>query len=123
MSSCRPLLCPVDGAEQSVEQRGRRSATWHAGAVRISVRVHPGARQTTVGGSYDGMLVVRVTERAVDGKATIAVLGALADAFNVSKRDVTLVSGATSRTKIVDIAGAVDGIVLGEILARLLRSP
>ncbi len=72
--------------------------------MRITVRVRPGAGRTKVGGSYDGALVVAVAERAVDGKATEAVLAAVAKAFDVRKRDVTLVTGATSRTKIVDVA-------------------
>lgn len=50
-------------------------------------------------------LVVAVTARAVDGKATEAALRAVADAFGVKRRDVTLVTGATSRDKVVDIDG------------------
>jgi uncharacterized protein YggU (UPF0235/DUF167 family) len=47
--------------------------------------------------------VVRVTARAVEGAATEAVLVAVADAFGVRRRDVSLVSGATSRTKVVEV--------------------
>lgn len=71
--------------------------------MRVTVRVRPGSSRTAVGGSHDGALVVRVTARAVDGKATAAALRALADALQVPKRDVALVSGATSRTKVVDV--------------------
>jgi len=46
---------------------------------------------------------VRVTARAVDGKATAAALVALADALGIQAREVVLVTGATSRTKIVEI--------------------
>lgn len=52
--------------------------------------------------------MVAVTARAVDGKATEAALRALADAFGVRRRQVTLVTGATSRDKVVDIDGAGD---------------
>jgi uncharacterized protein YggU (UPF0235/DUF167 family) len=72
--------------------------------VRISIRVKPGAGRTRVGGEHDGSLVVSVAQRAVDGKATEAALAALAEAFGVRRRDVTLVTGATSRTKVVDLA-------------------
>jgi uncharacterized protein YggU (UPF0235/DUF167 family) len=48
-------------------------------------------------------LSVRVREPAVDGRATRAVLAALADALGVGRGEVRLVSGATSRTKIVEI--------------------
>ncbi len=73
--------------------------------MRITVRVRPGASRTAVGGSHDGALVVRVQERAVDGKATAAVLEAVAAAFAVHRRDVTVVSGHTSRTKLLEVAG------------------
>jgi uncharacterized protein YggU (UPF0235/DUF167 family) len=74
-----------------------------AGSVRVTIRVRPGAGRTVVGGSYDGALVVRVSERAIDGRATTAALAALASALGVRPREVILVTGATSRTKVVDI--------------------
>lgn len=52
--------------------------------------------------------MVAVTARAVDGKATEAALRAVADAFDVKRRQVTLVTGATSRDKVIDIDGAED---------------
>jgi uncharacterized protein len=84
--------------------------------VRITVRVRPGSARTGVGGQHDGALVVRVHQRAVDGQATAAALTALAAAFGVRSHAVTLVSGAASRTKIVDVAGA-DPAVLQRLLA------
>jgi uncharacterized protein YggU (UPF0235/DUF167 family) len=56
-----------------------------------------------VGGEHDGALVVAVNARAVDGRATEAALSALAKALGVRRRDVSLVTGATNRTKVVDI--------------------
>jgi uncharacterized protein len=72
--------------------------------VRLTIRVRPGASRTSVGGSHDGALVVRVSARAVDGRATEAALAAVADAFGVRRRAVGLVTGETSRTKVVDVA-------------------
>lgn len=88
--------------------------------MRVTVRVRPGASRTVVGGAHDGLLVVRVAARAVDGKATDAALAALAGAFGVRRRDVTLVSGTTSRTKVVDVSGDETGLqaVLDQLLAR-----
>ncbi len=60
-----------------------------------------------MGGCYgepgEAVLVVAVTARAVDGGATAAVLSAVADAFEVPRREVGLVSGATSRTKVLEV--------------------
>lgn len=68
------------------------------------VRVRPGAARTAVGGRYgEDALVVAVTARAVDGAATEAALRALADALGVRRGVVRLVSGATSRTKVVEV--------------------
>jgi uncharacterized protein YggU (UPF0235/DUF167 family) len=67
------------------------------------VRVRPGASRTVVGGSHDGALVIRVGARAVDGQATEAALQALAKALGVRRREVVLVTGATSRSKVVDV--------------------
>jgi uncharacterized protein len=85
--------------------------------VRITVRVRPGSARPGVGGEHDGALVVRVSARAVDGQATAAALDAVAAAFGVRRRAVTLVSGAASRTKIIDVEGA-DPVVLDRLLAR-----
>jgi uncharacterized protein len=70
-----------------------------------------------VGGELAGALVVRVTKRAVAGEATEAALAAVAAAFGVARRDVTLVAGARSRSKIIDVTGA-DVAVLERLLAR-----
>jgi uncharacterized protein YggU (UPF0235/DUF167 family) len=84
--------------------------------MRVTIRVRPGAGRTAVGGSFDDALIVRVSARAVDGQATEAALAAVARAFGVRRRAVTLVSGATSRTKVVDVAGG-EPAVLHRLLA------
>ncbi|HLQ54486.1 MAG TPA: DUF167 domain-containing protein [Streptosporangiaceae bacterium] len=84
--------------------------------MRVTIRVRPGAGRTAVGGEHGGALVVRVAARAVEGQANEAALIALAGAFGVRRRSVTLVTGATSRTKIVDVAGG-EQAVLDRLLA------
>lgn len=63
-----------------------------------------------MGGSHQGphgpALVVAVAARAVDGKATRAVLDAVADAFGVRAADVRLVAGRTSRDKLIALSPA-----------------
>jgi len=79
--------------------------------VRVTVQVRPGSARIRVGGRHDGALVVRVSARAVEGRATEAALAAVAAAFGVRRRQVTLVSGATSRTKVLDVTGAEQAVL------------
>jgi len=69
-----------------------------------------------VGGERAGALVVQVSARAVGGQATEAALAAVAAAFGVRRRAVTLIAGASSRTKIVEVDGA-DPDALARLLA------
>jgi uncharacterized protein len=84
--------------------------------VRITVWVRPGSARPGVGGERGGALVVRVSARAVDGQATEAALAAVAAAFGLRRRAVTLVAGASSRTKILEVEGA-DEAALSCLLA------
>jgi len=87
--------------------------------MRVAIRVRPGASRTRVGGAYGERLVVAVGARAVDGAATEAALDAVAKAFGVRRRAVTLVAGATSRDKVVQIELADDAAAV-EAQARLV---
>jgi uncharacterized protein (TIGR00251 family) len=86
--------------------------------MRVTIRVRPGSKRAGVGGGVGDALVVRVTQPASDGKATEAALAAVAKAFGLRRDAVSLVSGATSRTKIVQIAGGDP-----EVLSHLLSPP
>ncbi len=89
--------------------------------MRVTVRVYPGAPGEAVGGRYGDaeppVLVVRVTARAIDGRANAAVIDALARAFGVARRDVGLFAGERSRTKVVEVEGGVPAVLAG-LLAR-----
>ena len=54
----------------------------------------------------------------MDGRATEAALAAVAQAFGVRRAAVTLITGASSRTKLIEVAGADP-----TVLSRLLKSP
>lgn len=66
----------------------------------VVVRVKPGsAKGPLVEIDDEGALTVYVRERAVDGKATKAVIKLLADHFGVPPSRMKLISGAASRVK------------------------
>jgi uncharacterized protein len=89
-------------------------------ALRLAIRVRPGASRVAVGGRYgDDQLVVAVSERAVDGAANRAVISAVASAFGVRRVDVEIVAGRTARSKTITVKG--DRATLERRLAQLLE--
>jgi uncharacterized protein (TIGR00251 family) len=73
--------------------------------VRLDIRVIPRAPQAAIGGVRDGRLIVRVSAPPVDGAANGAVVAAVAEAFHVPPRSVSIVSGHKGRNKTIQIAG------------------
>jgi hypothetical protein len=71
----------------------------------FAVRVTPRAGRTTLAGVRGNALAIRLAAAPVDGAANEALIAFLADTFDRPRRDVTLVSGHTSRDKRVAIAG------------------
>lgn len=75
---------------------------------RLTVRVVPGARADAIvlpGENEAATLQVRITQIAEDGKANAALLALLAKALGKPKSALEIVQGATSRTKVVRLAG------------------
>ena len=54
---------------------------------------------------FEGVLKVALTAPPVDGEANAALLAFLARTLGVSKRQVTLARGATSKTKLIEVEG------------------
>jgi uncharacterized protein YggU (UPF0235/DUF167 family) len=76
-------------------------------AMRLNIRVRPGVGRTKVAGMAGDppRLVVQVGEQPVDGKATEAALKAVAKAFRLKPSAVQLISGHTSRDKVIELIG------------------
>lgn len=72
--------------------------------MQVEIHVRPGASRPSVGGNHGGALLVRVAEPADRGRATAAALRAVAEALALPRSSVSLVRGATSRRKIVEVA-------------------
>lgn len=77
---------------------------------RLEVRAHPGARSDGVRGWLaDGTLKVDVTAPPAEGRANRAVEALLASLLGIPRGGVTVVSGLSSRRKLVEVQGLDDG--------------
>jgi len=73
--------------------------------VKIKVWVKPGANKIAIEKLAEGSYVVKVKERAQEGRANQAVIEAIAEHFDVPKSSVAIIQGLASRNKLVEIRG------------------
>ncbi len=77
------------------------------GAIVLKLHVQPGAKRTEVAGTHgegaQARLKIRLAAPPVDGKANAELVRCLAAAFDVPLRNVTVLSGETSRQKTVRV--------------------
>ena len=71
--------------------------------MRISVKVKARAKIEKIEGDKDNGLIVSVKARPEKGKANLAVGRAVAAHFGVSPARIKVVSGSTSKNKILEI--------------------
>jgi uncharacterized protein len=74
-----------------------------SGRLLVEVKAVPGASRSMVAGLRDGALLVRIAAPPDKGKANEELRACLAEALGISKSEVELVSGATSRRKRVSV--------------------
>jgi uncharacterized protein (TIGR00251 family) len=72
---------------------------------RLRLRVAPGARRSAVVGRHGDAWKVRVAAAPDGGRANDALVELLSTTLDVPRARVQLVSGATARDKIVELAG------------------
>ena len=84
-------------------------------SIRIPVYVQPRASKTMVAGPHDGGWKIRVAAPPVDGAANTALVEFVAERLGVAKSRVRIVSGHSSRRKVVEI----DGTTLAAVRAAL----
>ncbi len=71
--------------------------------MKISVIVKPGVREDKVEKIDASTYCVSVKARPVDGKANEAVVALLAKQFSVPRRNVSVLTGARSKIKRVEV--------------------
>ncbi|PLK50031.1 DUF167 domain-containing protein [Uliginosibacterium sp. TH139] len=82
------------------------------GAFTLSLHVQPGAKRTAFAGLHGEALKVRLAAPPVEGKANACLQTFFAEALGLPKRAVTLLSGETSRQKVLRIEGADESALL-----------
>ena len=73
------------------------------GAFVFSVRVVPRASKSEIVGEIEGVLKVRIASPPVDGAANAELIKIMAKTFDVSKSEVEIIGGQTSKNKQVQI--------------------
>ncbi|MGA2720952.1 MAG: DUF167 domain-containing protein [Bryobacteraceae bacterium] len=72
---------------------------------RLTVKVHPRARRSAVTGRLGDAWKLDLTAPPVEGKANEECVRLLAEVAGVARAQVRIVTGLTSRTKVVEIEG------------------
>jgi uncharacterized protein (TIGR00251 family) len=87
------------------------------GTPTLRVHIQPRAAKNRVGGLHGNALKLAVTAPPVDGKANKVVAIYLAELFQVSRKNVLLLSGRQSRSKVFGFVS----LTQDELQTRLLR--
>jgi uncharacterized protein len=71
----------------------------------LTVRIHPGARKNAITGTHNSALKISLTTPPIEGRANEALIAFLAESLQLPKSRIALITGQTSRTKILRITG------------------
>ena len=74
-------------------------------AAAFAVKVQPRARKNEIKGEIDGALKVALTAPPIEGRANEACIEFFAKLLKVPRSSITIASGASSRNKVLRIAG------------------
>jgi len=88
--------------------KSRKSPPRNKGAgesITLSIRIQPRASKNEIASLENGGLKIRLIAPPVDGAANEALVRFLSDRLSVTRSQVEIVSGHTSRDKIVRIRG------------------
>jgi uncharacterized protein (TIGR00251 family) len=89
--------------------------------VILAVRVIPRSPRSKIDGRRGDAILVRLAAPPVEGAANEALIDLLSREFHLPKRQITIVSGLTSRDKRVELSGVPDADIqarLSDILNR-----
>ena len=81
----------------------------------VRIRVQASARRDEIVAVRDGVLVIRVTAPAIEGRANESARRLLAKRLGVPRSAITIVRGHRSRDKLVAVDGVDEATVLGAL--------
>jgi uncharacterized protein (TIGR00251 family) len=73
--------------------------------ITLKIKVEPRSSKSGIAGSYGDAVKVRLKSPPVEGKANRELIEILAKEFGLAKKDVEIISGKSSRNKIVKLYG------------------
>lgn len=85
---------------------------------RFSVYIQPRASRTELAGTHADAIKIRIAAPAVENAANRALIDFVAEQLGVAKGRVRIVSGGTSRRKLLEVEG-----VTPELIASKLGQP
>ena len=74
-------------------------------ALTLNIKVEPRSSKSGIVGPYGDALKVKLTSPPVEGKANKELIEVLAKGFRIAKKDVEIISGQSSKNKIVRLNG------------------
>jgi uncharacterized protein len=77
-------------------------------SVIFSVRVIPRSSRTEIVGEHDGALKIKLKSPPVDGAANDELIRFLSKTFGISRSNIEILSGHTSRTKRISLSSISD---------------
>lgn len=83
--------------------------------VRLEIIVQPRSSRNQIVGEQNGALKIKLTAPPVEGEANAALIDFLAPALKITRKDISLVKGSTSRHKLIEIAGLEPDQILGRL--------
>ena len=72
-------------------------------SILLRIRITPKAGSNKIAGIHDSMLKVLVTEVPEKGKANAALIKLIAKTLGIAKTSISLISGETSRNKVLSL--------------------
>jgi len=90
-------------------------------SLTLAVRVQPRASRSAWRGELDGALKIALAAPPVDGAANDELIRFLAKEFGIPRQAVTIISGQTSRQKVVALQGISEETVRARLAAGALK--